>query len=106
MGVDAGGAAAHASHAARPGVESRPCRRTRAVPTATHTPPTACIPPPLLKRYDAVVHMVTAADGAEPFYTLDNNAVRTEGVAKAIEMDRRTLDCWTGHEHLYIVDNS
>jgi len=50
--------------------------------------------------------MVTAADGAEPFYTLDNNAVRTEGVAKAIEMDRRTLDCWTGHEHLYIVDNS
>ena len=21
-------------------------------------------------------------------------------------MDRRTLDCWTGHEHLYIVDNS
>lgn len=63
-------------------------------------------PLPPLKRYDAVVHMVTAADGAEPFYTLDNNAVRTEGVAKAIEMDRRTLDCWTGHEHLYIVDNS
>ena len=21
-------------------------------------------------------------------------------------MDQRTLDCWTGHEHLYIVDNS
>jgi len=21
-------------------------------------------------------------------------------------MDRKTLDCWTGHEHLYIVDNS
>ena len=21
-------------------------------------------------------------------------------------MDKKTLDCWTGHEHLYIVDNS
>ena len=31
--------------------------------------------------------------------------VRTETVDEAIEMDRKTLDCWTGHEHLYIVDN-
>lgn len=58
-----------------------------------------------MQRYDAVVHMVTAADGAKSFYTLENNGTRTETVEQAIEMDRRTLDCWIGHEHLYIIDN-
>ena len=29
-------------------------------------------------RYDAVFHLVTAANGAEPFYTLDNNLARSE----------------------------
>jgi len=58
------------------------------------------------QRYDAILHLVTAADGAESFYTLANNAVRTESAEEAREMDRKTLDCWTGHEHLYIVDNS
>jgi hypothetical protein len=32
----------------------------------------------LLRRYDAVVHLVTAADGAEKFYTTANNAARRE----------------------------
>ena len=58
------------------------------------------------QRYDAILHLVTAADGAEPFYTLATNQVRTETAEQAREMDRKTLDCWTGHEHLYIVDNS
>jgi len=58
------------------------------------------------QRYDAILHLVTAADGAEPFYTLANNAVRTETPEEARLMDQKTLDCWTGHEHLYIVDNS
>ena len=32
-----------------------------------------------LRRYDAVIHLVTAADGAEEFYTLDDEeGVRTE----------------------------
>lgn len=57
-------------------------------------------------RYDAILHLVTAADGAESFYTLTNNVVRKESNAEAREMDKKTLDCWTGHEHLYIVDNS
>ena len=30
------------------------------------------------KRYDAVIHLVTAADGAEEFYTLENNQARYE----------------------------
>lgn len=31
-------------------------------------------------RYEAVLHLVTAADGAEAFYTLENNVTRTETV--------------------------
>lgn len=38
------------------------------------------------QRYDAVVHLVTAADGAENFYTLANNEVRTESIEQAVEI--------------------
>lgn len=57
-------------------------------------------------RYDACFHMVTAADGAEEHYTLDNNRVRTESKAHAIEVDQKTQKAWCGHPHLYIIDNS
>ena len=30
------------------------------------------------KRYDLVIHMVTAANGAEEFYGIDNNEARRE----------------------------
>jgi Tfp pilus assembly protein PilE len=39
------------------------------------------------KRYDVVLHLVTAADGAEKFYTLENNAARYEDVPTAIKVD-------------------
>jgi CYTH domain-containing protein/thymidylate kinase len=58
------------------------------------------------KRYDAVIHLVTAADGAEAFYTTENNAVRTESPALARELDRRVRDAWVGHPHLRVIDNS
>ena len=32
------------------------------------------------RRYDAVVHLVTAADGAEDFYSSENNTARYEDV--------------------------
>lgn len=57
-------------------------------------------------RYDAVFHLVTAADGAETFYTLANNEVRTESIESAIEVDRKTQKAWVGHPHLYVIDNS
>ncbi len=56
-------------------------------------------------RYDAVFHMVTAADGAEEFYTLSNNAARSESPEFAIELDRRTQNAWVGHPHLRIIKN-
>lgn len=58
------------------------------------------------QRYDAILHLVTAANGAESFYTLANNMARHETPEQAREMDEKTIDCWTGHEHLYIVDNT
>ena len=39
------------------------------------------------KRYDQVVHLETAASGAEKFYSLATNSTRTEPVAQAIERD-------------------
>lgn len=56
--------------------------------------------------YDAVFHLVTAAKGAEEFYTLENNAARTETIEEAIEKDNKILSAWTGHPHLRIIDNS
>lgn len=56
--------------------------------------------------YDAVFHLVTAAQGAPKFYTLSNNQARTETPEQAIEMDQKVLSCWTGHPHLRVIDNS
>lgn len=58
------------------------------------------------KRYDAVIHLVTAAKGAESFYTLANNAARTETPEQARQIDDRLIAAWTGHPHLRIIDNS
>lgn len=56
--------------------------------------------------YDGVVHLVTAAKGAERFYTTKNNKSRHETLAEAREADERILAAWIGHSHLRIVDNS
>lgn len=58
------------------------------------------------RRYEAVYHMVTAADGAEDFYSLNNPARYEKTLEEARERDRRTLAAWTGHEHLRIIGNS
>ena len=60
----------------------------------------------LRDRYDAVFHLVTAAKGAEQFYTTANNAARTETVEQAAELDDKLIAAWTGHPHLRIIDNS
>ena len=57
-------------------------------------------------RYNAVFHMVTAADGADAFYTLENNDARTETPEQAREMDRKTQKAWLGHPQMYVLDNS
>ena len=59
----------------------------------------------LRDHYDAVFHLVTAAKGAEEFYTLSNNAARYETVEEAIRVDDGLIASWTGHPHLRIIDN-
>ena len=59
----------------------------------------------LRDHYDAVFHLVTAAKGAEQFYTLANNAARYETVEEATRVDDALIAAWTGHPHLRVIDN-
>jgi CYTH domain-containing protein len=74
---------------------------TRAVGTSTSA---------LRQRYDAVLHLVSAADGAEQFYTTANNAQRyeqksDEGLRIARLLDKKVIHAWTGHPHLRVINN-
>ena len=60
----------------------------------------------LRDAYDAVFHLVTAAKGAEEFYTTLNNAARYETYEEARALDDRLIAAWTGHPHLRVIDNS
>lgn len=57
-------------------------------------------------RYDAIFHLITAADGAEEYYTLENNTVRWESKEQARIQDIKIQKAWVGHPHLYIIDNN
>lgn len=57
------------------------------------------------KRYEAVVHMVTAADGADKFYSGDNNVARYETVEEAVKLDKKLINAWVGHPHFSIIEN-
>ena len=74
---------------------------TRAVGTSTAQ---------LRERYDAVLHLVSAADGAEQYYTTANNAQRNEpmteeGLRIARGLDKKVIHAWTGHPHLRVINN-
>jgi hypothetical protein len=56
------------------------------------------------KRYDGVIHMVTAADGADKFYNKSNEA-RYENIAQAVDVDKRLRNAYLGHYKFHIVDN-
>ena len=65
----------------------------------------------LRSRYDAVLHLVSAADGAEQFYTTSNNAQRLEkadeaGLKIARELDKKVIKAWSGHPHLRVINNN
>ena len=56
--------------------------------------------------YDAIFHLVTAAKGAEKYYTTANNEARKESAAEAAQLDDKLIAAWTGHPHLRVIDNS
>jgi len=59
----------------------------------------------LLHSYDAIFHLVTAAKGMAKFYTLDNNAARTETPEQAADLDDRILTAWQTHPNLHVIDS-
>ena len=60
----------------------------------------------LRDNYGAVFHLVTAAKGAEEFYTTENNQARWETPEQARDNDTKVMQAWTGHPHFRIIDNS
>ena len=60
----------------------------------------------ILCSYNAVFHLVTAANGAEEFYTLENNNARSENPEKARQLDEDIISVWAGTPHLRVIDNS
>lgn len=59
----------------------------------------------ILTHYDAVLHLVTCAKGAEFAYNFGNEA-RYEPVETAREKDELTLRAWSCHPNLHVIDNS
>lgn len=77
---------------------------------------------------DGIIHLVTAANGAEKFYQLgvssvfvamhggvvslrlllaaENNQTRTESIDQAREVDEKIKKAWMGHHRFVVVDNS
>ena len=56
-------------------------------------------------RYNQVVHMVSAAKGAEDFYTIEHHASRLEGIEEAKALDTKAAEAWVGHPYMALVDN-
>lgn len=53
----------------------------------------------LLKKYDAIIDLI----GRKDFYTLENNAARSESYEKAHALGKETLRNWLGHKNIHIV---
>ncbi|XP_021916032.1 TRPL translocation defect protein 14 isoform X1 [Zootermopsis nevadensis] len=57
-------------------------------------------------RYNQIIHMVSAANGAEDFYTTEEHACRSEGMELARELDYNAAAAWVGHPYFDLIDNS
>jgi len=64
------------------------------------------------QRYDGVIHLVTAADGAEEHYKFGvveddsgNKVYRRETPVEAVEQDRKLRQAWAAHPKHVIVAN-
>lgn len=57
-------------------------------------------------RYNQIVHMVSAAHGAEAFYTTKDHRARTENLEMARDVDEKASGAWLGHPYFDLIDNS
>lgn len=55
------------------------------------------------KRYEAVVHLMSAAEGAEDFYFGERAA---ETIEHARRIDKGLIEAWVGHPQFNIVKNT
>jgi len=53
-----------------------------------------------------VVHLTTAANGAEAFFTDANNQARREDLTEARRVDDNIRAAWKDHPHVKVVDNA
>ena len=60
----------------------------------------------IFKRYHQVLHLTSAALGAEKHFTNENNPARNCPPEVARYLDRKTLDAWKGHPKHFEIDNS
>lgn len=57
-------------------------------------------------RYNQIIHLVSAANGAEDFYSTEDHVCRSEGVETARELDYKAAAAWVGHPYFDVIDNS
>ncbi|CAK58444.1 unnamed protein product (macronuclear) [Paramecium tetraurelia] len=58
------------------------------------------------KNYDAVIHLVTNAEGLQQNFYFGNSFInRDQEINKAIEADRRIQTLWMGHQNHFLIDN-
>ncbi len=57
------------------------------------------------RRYEAVIHLVTAADGASLHYTRWPEAHRPEGIEDAVRLDGLLHYVWRDHPQYHRLDN-
>ncbi|XP_074642321.1 TRPL translocation defect protein 14-like isoform X1 [Tubulanus polymorphus] len=56
-------------------------------------------------RYNQIIHMVSAAKGAEEFYTTEDHATRYEGIEQARQLDDYAAQAWVGHPYYDVINN-
>lgn len=58
------------------------------------------------QRYDFVIHISSAANGAEEHFSDKNNAARSETLEFARMIDRRLEEAWIDHPHFVQINNT
>lgn len=58
----------------------------------------------LRDSYDAVFHLVSAAKGADEWYSTESNTARTETPEQAARLDDKLAAAWAGHPYVRVID--
>lgn len=57
------------------------------------------------QRYDLVIHLSSAANGAESYYSLSNNKARHEDLEFARTLDKKLEEAWIDHPNFVLINN-